>query len=177
MKLQLLSIACASVLLASCASTPTANNYNTYMNNPTAQAGAAADVNGQISNQAAWNAVKVTQMTEVRRTKTGGYATNPSEGLLTVRAVLVNTGNAPIQGNWRCRFFDSNNLPLYETQSDQPAQTDKGLGWHTMVVYPLQSKSQTSDANVINCQATTPLATNYRVEFHDTSNDITVYKR
>ena len=57
------------------------------------------------------------------------------------------------------------------------ASSDTGLGWHTMVVYPLSSKSQTADANVINCKAIDNQAVESRIEFHDTSNDITIYKR
>lgn len=185
MKIRLLFVGLASLLVAACATTPDADNYNQYMNDPNVQHGASGNVDSMMSNQAAWNNVTITKMTSVRRmpTKPGehhsdsNYAAGPSTGLLTVRAVLVNSGNKPAQGNWRCRFFDSNGLPLYEKQSNQPAKTPMGLGWHSMVVYPVTSKTQTADANVINCQALDAKATTYRVEFHDTQNDITVYHR
>lgn len=167
----------ATLALAGCSSTPSASNYNSYMNSPTVKNGDVGQVDSQIANKAGWNAVQVTQMASVRKLPDGSYATNPAEGLLTVRAVLVNSGTSPVQGNWRCKFYDSNNMPLYEDLSNAVAKNDKGLGWHRMVVYPLSSKSQTDDANVVNCVAPDSLATNYRVEFHDTSNDITVYNK
>lgn len=170
-------VLCSSMLLASCASNPSADNYGQYMNNPNVAHGASGNIDSQLANKAAWNNVKATEITSVRRTPTGAYAANPNTGVLTVRAVLVNSGNAPAQGNWRCRFFDSNNLPLYEAQSNQMAKKADDLGWHTMVVYPLRSKSQTADANVIHCKALTANAVTSRIEFHDTSNDITVYHR
>lgn len=168
---------CSSLFLASCASTPNADNYGQYMNDPQAAHGASGDIDSQLANKAAWNNIKATEMTSVRRLANGNYSTSPSQGMLTIRAVLVNSGNKPAQGNWRCRFFDSNNLPLYEKQSNQPATTSDGLGWHEMVVYPIALKSQTADANVIHCKAIDSKAVTSRVEFHDTSNDITVYHR
>lgn len=178
MKFKIMLVALATVALAGCASKPTANNYNSYMNAPTVKSGATDSIDSQIANKAAWNKVEVTQMTSVRK-QDGNYATDADSGVLVVRAVLVNSGDTPVQGNWRCRFFDSNGLPLYEKASNQLADPDEpmGLGWHRMIVYPLSSKSQTDDANVVNCKARDKFATNYRVEFHDTSNDITVYKR
>lgn len=163
--------------LASCSSTRTASNYNSTMNTPDVKSGASDSIDGQMANKRAWNAVTVTQMTSTRRTADGNYASDANQGVLTVRAVLVNEGDTPIQGNWRCRFFDSNGLPLYEDASNQNATTADGLGWHRMVVYPVKANMQTDDANVVNCKAENNLATNYRVEFHDTSNDVTVYKR
>lgn len=177
MKAKLMLIVAAAGFLAACSSTPTASNYNNYMNNPTVKAGASDDMDNQIANKAAWNKVEVTQMVSLRRLADGSYSTDPSAGVLNVRAVLVNSGNAPVQGNWRCKFYDSNNMPLYEDASNQVASSAEGLGWHRMIVYPLVSKSQTADANVVNCKAADGLATNYQVEFHDTSNDITVYNR
>lgn len=177
MKLKLSVIALTSVVLAGCASTPTASNYTQYMNDPQVQGGGSGDSSAQIVNKAAWNDVQATEMTSVRRMPNGDYATDPSSGLLNVRAVLLNTGTQPAQGNWRCRFFDSNNMPLYEAKSNQTATTPTGLGWHQMVVYPAASKSQTDDANVINCRAADSKAVNYRIEFHDTQNDITVYSK
>jgi hypothetical protein len=185
MQLRLLALAVASTMLVGCATTPTADNYQSYVNDPNIQHGASGNIDSMMSNQAAWNNIKITQMTSVRRMPSqagqhhsdANYATGPSTGLLSVRAVLVNSGEKPAQGNWRCRFFDSNGMPLYEKQSNQTATTATGLGWHSMVVYPLTSKTQTADANVIHCQAGDSKATTYRIEFHDTQNDITVYHR
>lgn len=179
MKFKFPLVAMSVLVLAGCASQPTASNYNNYMNAPQVKQGASGDINDQIANKAGWNKVEVTQMTSVRRLENGDYSADPAGGFLTVRAVLVNSGNTPVQGNWRCLFFDSNNMPLYENASNQQAGNNNqhGLGWHRMVVYPLSSKSQTNDANVVNCKAPTSLATNYRVEFHDTGNDITVYNQ
>ncbi|MBX9704754.1 MAG: hypothetical protein K5Q00_00740 [Gammaproteobacteria bacterium] len=177
MKLKLSLIALASLVMAGCTTTPTASNYSQYMNDPQVQGGGSGDASAQIVNKAAWNNVQATQMTSVRRMPDGSYSTDPSAGVLTVRAVILNSGTQPAQGNWRCRFFDSNNMPLYETKSNQQAKTPTGLGWHSMVVYPVASKSQTDDANVINCQAADSKAVNYRIEFHDTENDITVYSK
>lgn len=177
MKVKLSLIAAIVTVLAGCSSAPTASNYGNYMNDPQVAHGPSADMNAQIANKAAWNDVQVTQMTSVRRLPNGNYSVNPSEGLLTIRAVLINSGDQPVQGNWRCRFFDSNNIPLYEKASNATATKPTGLGWHQMVVYPVTSKTQTDDANVVHCVARDAMATNYRVEFHDTQNDITVYQR
>ena len=176
-KIFLIATIITTAMLAGCSSTRTASNYNSSMNTPDVKSGAADSIDSQVANKRAWNAVEVTQMTSVRRTTDGNYASDANSGVLTVRAVLVNSGDSPVQGNWRCRFFDSNNLPLYEDASNQVATSATGLGWHRMIVYPVKSNMQTDDANVINCKASDNLATNYRVEFHDTSNDITVYKR
>jgi hypothetical protein len=163
--------------IAGCSSKPTASNYNSYMNQPEVKHGNVGEIDSQIANKAAWNQVTVTQMASVRKLVDGTYTTNPNQGILTVRAVLVNKGDTPVQGNWRCKFYDSNNMPVYEDESNEVAKSDIGLGWHRMIVYPLSSKSQTDDANVVNCKAKDSTATNYRVEFHDTSNDITIYKQ
>jgi hypothetical protein len=177
MKLNLKPVYLVSALfLAACSTKPTVNNYNTYMNTPEVKSGSASSIDGQLANKPGWNAIKVTEMSLHRTLPDGSYATDATHGVLTVRANLINSGDTPVQGNWRCIFFDSNNLPLYETQSNQVTTEAQGLGWHLMVVYPLSAKSRTYDANVINCKAADPLATNYRVEFHDTANDITVYK-
>lgn len=175
--LLVVGVVATAALLASCSSTRTAGNYNSTMNTPDVKSGASDSIDSQVANKRAWNEVEVTQMTSVRRLADGNYATDSNSGVLTVRAVLVNSGDTPVQGNWRCRFFDSNNLPLYEDASNQVATSETGLGWHRMIVYPVKAKMQTDEANVVNCKAADNLATNYRVEFHDTSNDITVYKR
>lgn len=172
-----LVILTASLLTIGCSTTPSASNYGKYMNQPEIQNGDEAKIDEKKLNQKAWSEVEITKMTSVRRMADGSYATNPHEGLMHVRAVLVNEGDRPIQGHWRCKFYDSNNLPLNEEETNQNATSDEGLGWHTMVVYPVKSKSQRDDANVIKCVAPSKLASNYRIEFHDTSNDITEYTR
>ena len=178
MKLQLpIVIFSASLILVGCTSTPSASNYGQYMNDPAVQHGASGDISSQLANKAAWDNVKIAQMTSVRKLPNGHYATNPSAGVLAIRAVLVNSGDKPVQGNWRCRFYDSNNMPLYEKASNQVASGPNALGWHQMVLYPVTSKTQTADANVIHCQAANSLAVKSHIEFHDTSNDITVYHR
>ena len=177
MKIKLFSVVAISVLLAACSSRVTPSNYNESMNAPDVKSGATDSIDSQVANKRGWNKVEVTQMTSVRRLADGNYATGSTQGMLTVRAVIVNAGDSPVQGNWRCMFYDSNNLPLYEEASNQVATTSTGLGWHRMIVYPVASGTQTADANVINCKADDSLATNYRVEFHDTGNDVTVYKR
>jgi hypothetical protein len=178
MKLNVKPIALVTTLiLAGCTTKPTVNNYNTYMNSPEVKSGSSGAIDAQIANKAAWNDIKITEMSLHRTLKEGSYSTDSTQGVLTVRANLVNSGNTPVQGNWRCNFFDSNNLPLYADSNNQVALNEQSLGWHRMIVYPLSSKSQIYDANVIHCKADDSLATNYRVEFHDTANDITVYKR
>lgn len=163
--------------LTACSSEPTAENYAEVMNTPTIKSGESSEIDANLANKNAWNEVTVTQMTAVRRLPDGHYAPDANMGVLTVRAVLVNEGDTPVQGNWRCRFFDSNGLPLYEDENNLVAKTPTGLGWHRMIVYPVKSRMQTDEANVIRCQAEDTLATDYRVEFHDTSNDVKVYKR
>ena len=176
LNLKLLALV-AAVALAACSSKPTANNYNSYMNTPEVKSGASGSIDSQIANKAAWNKVEVTQLSLRRTLPDGSYSSDSTQGVLTVRATLVNSGDTPVQGNWRCHFFDSNGISLYEAENKQVASDDVGLGWHRMILYPLQSKTQTYDANVINCKAIDSLATEYRVEFHDTANDITIYKR
>ncbi len=177
MKFKLSLVALATMTLVACTPKPTVNNYVTYMNAPPVKSGDVGSVNNQVLNKSAWNSVAITQMTSIRKLPDGSYTQDQTQGVLTVRAVLVNSAATPVQGNWRCKFYDSNNLPLDEDATNQMATTPDGLGWHTMVVFPVDLKSQTDQPNVINCKATTPLATNYRIEFHDTANDITIYKQ
>ncbi|AUR52160.1 hypothetical protein [Aquella oligotrophica] len=172
-----LLILVSGIIATGCSTTPSADNYGKYMNQPEVQNGDEGKINEKKLNQQAWSEVEITKMTSVRRMADGSYSNNPHEGLMHVRAVLVNEGDRPIQGHWRCKFYDSNNLPLNEEENNRNASHDEGLGWHTMVVYPVKSKSQRDDANVIKCMAPSKLATNYRIEFHDTSNDITEYTR
>jgi hypothetical protein len=166
-----------ALALAGCTGTPSAGNYSEVMNTPDVKSGAKADAEDKIANKRAWNEIEVTQITAVKRSEDGHYATDPNKGVLNVRAVLVNSGDSPVQGNWRCRFFDSNGIPLYEDASNEVATSPQGLGWHRMIVYPVKSRMQTDEANEIRCKAADSFATEYRVEFHDTSNDITIYER
>jgi hypothetical protein len=178
MKLNIKALALVPTLfLAACSSTPTVDNYHKQMNTPQLKSGSAGAVDDQVVNKAGWNKIAVTQMSSHRTLEDGHYSTDPSQGVLTVRASLVNDGTTPVQGNWRCKFYDSNNMPLYETASNQVATDSDSLGWHRMIVHPLKSKSQTHESNVVYCKALDPYAVNYRIEFHDTANDITVYKR
>lgn len=174
--LKITSLALA-IPLVCCASKPTADNYAKYMNQPEVQNGDVSKISEKKLNQQAWNSVEITKMTSVRRFADGSYSSDPQQGLLYVRAVLVNEGDQPIQGHWRCKFYDSNNLPVNEDENNQIANSDTGLGWHTMVVFPVTAKSQRDDANVIRCIAPSKYATNYRIEFHDTANDITEYTK
>jgi hypothetical protein len=169
-----------AVALAGCSSNkPTADNYNKYMNVPELKAGSTGSIDEQIANKPAWNDVKVANLVLRRTLEDGSYSPDNKQGILTVTANLINEGKKPVQGYWRCHFVDANGLFLYDADksNDQIAVQVDGLGWHSMLLYPALSKTQTYRNYEINCKAIDSFATDYRLEFHDTSNNITVYKR
>ena len=165
----------SGLLLMGCSTAPTVNNYTTYMNEPVVKHGDDSPIADKLLNKPAWNEIKVAGMQSYRKLDDGSYADKPQDGILNVRATIVNSGKSPVQASWRCKFYDSNNVALEDDLNDERATTTAGLGWHTMVVYPLTSKSQTDEANLIRCVAPDAAATNYRIEVHDTANDVTVY--
>jgi hypothetical protein len=171
-----LCVSITGLILVGCSTAPTVNNYSTYMNQPTVKNGDSGTIENKQLNKPAWNELEVAGMHSYRQMPDGSYAYNPHDGLLYVRASVVNSGTTPVQAKWRCKFYDSNNIPLYDEQNDERATSAMGLGWHTMIAYPLKSKSQTDDANLIRCVAPEARATEYRIEAHDTANDITIYK-
>lgn len=175
-KLIKLSVVASSILLVvGCSTTPNAKNYAEYMNQPDVKNGDVQNVATKQLNKPAWNDLKISNASSVRRDLDGNYANDPNKGYLFVRANVVNEGKTPVQAKWRCKFYDSNNIALNDEENDQTATTETGLGWHTMVAYPVTAKSQVNEANLVRCIAPTPLATEFRVEVHDTANDITTY--
>lgn len=173
-----LGILVASIaVLGACSSTPNADNYQKVMNQPVVQNdGVNGDKAAKQLNKTAWNELKTANIVATRVDKAGNYAAGSAGGYLYVRANIVNEGEKPVQANWRCKFYDSNGIAIGDEQNNQRATEDLGLGWHTMLAYPVTAKSQTDEANLVRCIAPSKLATDFRVEVHDTSNDITVYK-
>ena len=165
----------SALLIVGCSTTPTAKNYSEYMNQPNVKNGEVQNADNKALNKPAWNDLKISNATSVRRDLDGNYANNPNKGYLFVRANIVNEGTTPVQAKWRCKFYDSNNITLEDEQNDENAKSATGLGWHTMVAYPVTAKSHVNEANLVHCVAPTPLATEFRVEVHDTANDITTY--
>lgn len=177
MKLKLIFLGLVSLgLVVACSSTTTADNYTQTMNHPEVQNGAVGDKAEKKLNQKAWNNMEVANITSTRVSKDGKYAYNHAEGYLYIRANVVNEGDKPSQAKWRCKFYDSNGIVIGDDENHKPATTDTGLGWHTMLAYPVNASSHTDEENLIRCIAPSKLATEFRVEVHDTANDITIHK-
>lgn len=175
-QIKLLSVLFLPICIISCSSTPKASNYTKVMNQPEVQSSGVSDVGEKKLNKAAWNDLEIAHATATRRLKDGSYANSPQDGYLYVRASIVNEGDRPVQAKWRCKFYDSNNIVIGDDENDLPATSSKGLGWHTMLAYPVKSSSHTDEANLVHCIAPSKLATEFRVEVHDTANGVLVYK-
>ncbi|MEN9945783.1 MAG: hypothetical protein RLZZ293_169 [Pseudomonadota bacterium] len=162
--------------ISACSTTPNADNYTKKMNQPTVLNGAEADKEAKQLNKPAWNELKLANIVSYRINPEGNYAEDIKNGYLYIRANVINQGDNPSQAKWRCKFYDSNGVTIADSENSLPANSAMGLGWHNMLVYPIKNKSQTDDANLITCVAPNKLATDFRIEVHDTANDITIYK-
>ncbi|MDD3265813.1 MAG: hypothetical protein PHC75_01365 [Burkholderiales bacterium] len=175
LKLVILSIVSLGAIVA-CSSAPTADNYSQTMNEPAVQNGAVNSKGDKKLNEKAWNNLEVANITSTHVSKDGSYAYNKTEGYLFIRANIVNEGDSPAQAKWRCKFYDSNGIAVGDDDNNKPATNETGIGWHTMLAYPVAASSHTHEENLIRCVAPSKLATEFRVEVHDTANDVTVYK-
>lgn len=166
--------------IVACSSTiPNAGNYTTVMNQPNVKSGNQVDVSTTKLNQQAWRDLEVSHATSILVDKSGNMIPHGAtgEGYLFIRANIVNEGNTPTQANWRCKFYNSAGLVIGDDENDQVADkfNKTGLGWHSMVVYPVASSIHTDEANLIRCVAPSKLATQFKIEVHDRANDVTLY--
>lgn len=169
----------AVITLTACSTTPNADNYTKVMNQPVVSNGAQVEAQTTQLNKAAWRELKIAQAVSTRINKATGEpipSQTSGEGYLYVRASIVNEGDSPVQANWRCKFYNSSGIPFGDDENDLTATSKTGLGWHTMIAYPVKASSQTDDANIVRCIAPSKLATQFKIEVHDTSNDVTIYK-
>lgn len=178
MKLNRKLLACgiASLSLIACSTTTNAGNYVSQMNQPAPQGGDVNKIQDMTLNPAAMNSLKMVYARNFELLSDGNYALNRGDGTIFLRASVINEGKNTVQAKWRCKFYDGVGIPIGDTENKQAATTPTGLGWHIMVVYPVNSKSITDDENVISCVAPTKRAVEGRIELHDMTNDITLYK-
>lgn len=167
----------ASLSLLACSSTTNAGNYVQTMNQPAAQGGEIKDASTVTLNAKAMNSLKLVVPRQFELNPDGSYTiTSRGTGTLFVRATVINEGTRTVQAKWRCKFYDANAMPIGDVENQQVATNPTGLGWHSMVVYPVNSKGVTDDENYISCSAPTKRAVEFRIELHDMTNDVTLYK-
>lgn len=154
------------------------DNYVQKTNQPQIQGGDTADRAAIKLNPTAWNNLDVTKNTaDVRVTKDGERVVGNETSYLLLRANVVNNGDQAAEVKWRCKFYLANNIPLGDSENNKVATDETGLGWHTMIVYPVKSKAMVDDANVIMCVSPYTKATSGKIEVHDMSNDVTIYNK
>lgn len=171
-------LCCAgSLSLLACSSTTNAGNYIQTMNQPAPQGGDVKDVKDITLNPNSMNSLKLVVPRNFELNQDGSYTlTKRGTGTLFVRASVINEGTRVVQAKWRCKFYDANAMPIGDVENQQVATDPTGLGWHTMPVYPVNSKGITDDENYISCAAPTKRAVEFRIELHDMTNDVTLYK-
>ena len=78
-------------------------------------------------------------------------------GLLVAQGTFFNKGSDPVNGYYRCKFLDATNFQVGEDQA-----------WDLVTIYPNQGKS-------FKCQATDANATDFKIEFSNNAQNVTVY--
>ena len=78
-------------------------------------------------------------------------------GLLMAQGTFHDKGDKPINGYYRCKFLDATNFQVGEDQV-----------WQLITVYSNQDAS-------FKCQATDTNATNFKIEFSNNAENVTVY--
>ncbi|MFN8770540.1 MAG: DUF1425 domain-containing protein [Neisseriaceae bacterium] len=78
-------------------------------------------------------------------------------GLLVAQGTFHNDGSKPVNGYYRCKFLDSTNFQIGEDQA-----------WDLLTIYPNQNK-------MFKCQATDTNAVNFKIEFSNNAENVTVY--
>lgn len=77
--------------------------------------------------------------------------------LLMAQGTFFNTGNKPAQGYYRCLFLDTQNFQIGSNQT-----------WNLLTIYPNQGQS-------FKCQSTNFEATNFKIEFANNAENVTIY--
>jgi hypothetical protein len=77
--------------------------------------------------------------------------------LLVAQGTFFDTGSKPVQGYYRCKFLDTNNFQVGEDQT-----------WQLITIYPNQTQN-------FKCQSTHLEATNFKIEFSNNAENVTVY--
>lgn len=78
-------------------------------------------------------------------------------GLLVAQGTFYNKGSKPVNGYYRCKFLDSTNFQIGEDQA-----------WELLTIYPNQNKR-------FKCQATDTNAVDFKIEFSNNAENVTVY--
>ena len=78
-------------------------------------------------------------------------------GLLVAQGTFHNDGSKAVNGYYRCKFLDATNFQVGDDQA-----------WDLLTVYPNQDKA-------FKCQATDTNATNFKIEFSNNAENVTVY--
>jgi len=78
-------------------------------------------------------------------------------GLLVAQGTFFNDGSSSINGYYRCKFLDATKFQVGEDQA-----------WDLVTIYPNQGKS-------FKCQATDANATDFKIEFSNNAENVTVY--
>lgn len=78
-------------------------------------------------------------------------------GLLMAQGTFHNSGNKAVNGYYRCKFLDANNFQVGEDQA-----------WDLLTIYSNANKS-------FKCQATDTNAVNFKIEFSNNAENVTVY--
>jgi hypothetical protein len=146
------------------------------MNQPTPQGGDVKDIKVATLNPGSMNSLKMVYARNFELLPDGNYALNRGDGTIFIRATVINEGTTAVQAKWRCKFYDGVGMTLGDVENKKVATDPTGLGWHVTVIYPVNSKSITDDENIISCVAPTKRAVEGRIELHDMTNDVTLYK-
>ncbi|MDQ5920683.1 MAG: hypothetical protein QG673_739 [Pseudomonadota bacterium] len=167
--------------LVGCSSTINSDNYTQKMNQPQIQGGDQVKAEDLKLNPNGWNQLDVTKNAhKVMMDSNGDYqiATDPkTNGYWMINANIINNSKKATQVKWRCKFYDGIGRTIGGNDNNQLATAENGLGWHTMVIYPVNSKMMTDDANSIMCVSPTNKAIDGKLEVHDMANDVTVYNK
>ena len=78
--------------------------------------------------------------------------------LLFAEGKFLNTGSKPAQGYYRCKFLNANKFQVGDDQT-----------WQLVTIYPNQTQA-------FKCQATKIEATDFKIEFSNNANNVTIYK-
>ncbi len=78
-------------------------------------------------------------------------------GLLMAQGTFFNKGSKAVNGYYRCKFLDATNFQVGDDQV-----------WQLLTVYPNQNES-------FKCNATDTNATNFKIEFSNNAENVTVY--
>jgi hypothetical protein len=78
--------------------------------------------------------------------------------LLFAEGKFTNNGSKAAQGYYRCKFLDANKFQVGEDQT-----------WQLVTIYPNQTQG-------FKCKANNLEATDFKIEFSNNANNVTIYK-